>query len=150
MQAQMLAPAAVLVLWSMIMLWWMAATRFPAIAKADRSNAPRKNGVRGRDLDGWLPDKVMWKAHNHDHLMEQPTVFYAAVVVLAMMGPSALDVTLAWIYVAIRIIHSFWQALVNKVNVRITLFSLASIALTILAIRAVMATLFYNPGALPT
>ena len=32
-QAQMLAPAAVLVLWSLVMLGWTAATRFPAMAK---------------------------------------------------------------------------------------------------------------------
>ncbi|WP_379551140.1 MAPEG family protein [Qipengyuania sp. DGS5-3] len=150
MQAQMLAPAAVLALWSMIMLWWMAGTRFPALAKADRSKAPKKDGVRGRDLEGWLPEKVMWKAHNYDHLMEQPTVFYAAVIVLAIMGPEALDVTLAWTYVAVRILHSFWQALINKVNVRIILFSISSIALTILAIRAVSATLFFDPGLAPS
>ena len=29
MQAQMLAPAAVLVVWSLVMLFWMAGTRFP-------------------------------------------------------------------------------------------------------------------------
>ncbi len=33
MQAQMLAPAAVLVVWSLIMLFWIAATRFPAMKK---------------------------------------------------------------------------------------------------------------------
>ena len=33
MQAQMLAPAAALVAWTLIMLVWTAATRLPALSK---------------------------------------------------------------------------------------------------------------------
>jgi hypothetical protein len=33
-QIPILAPAAVLVLWSLVVLLWMTATRFPAFAKA--------------------------------------------------------------------------------------------------------------------
>ncbi len=148
MQAQMLAPAAVLVLWSLMMLWWSAATRFPAIAALQDKTGIGKPGVRGQDLEGKLPDKVMWKSHNFTHLMEQPTVFYPAVLILALMGAGAVDVLLAWVYVALRIVHSLWQSLVNRLPVRIAIFSLYSIALTILAVRAVMATLFHDPGAL--
>ncbi|WP_341712201.1 MAPEG family protein [Erythrobacter sp.] len=148
MQAQMLAPAAVLVLWSMVMLFWTAGTRFPAIAKLGKNMPPAKPGVRGQDLEGILPAKVMWKSHNFTHLMEQPTVFYPAVIILAIVGASATDILLAWSYVGLRIIHSLWQALVNRIPVRIAIFALYSIVLTILAIRAVMATLFADPGAL--
>ncbi len=147
MQAQMLAPAAVLIAWSMIMVIWMAATRFPAIAKSGGGPKSATPGTRGVDLNGRLPDKVMWKAHNYDHLMEQPTVFYPAVIILSIMGASALDITLAWIYVGIRIIHSFWQSLVNTLTVRISLFALSSLVLGVLAVRAVSATLFFDPGA---
>lgn len=148
MQAQILAPAAVLVLWSLVMLFWTAGTRFPAMAKsgADLKNA--KPGGRGQDLEGVIPDKVNWKAHNYAHLMEQPTIFYPTVIILAIMGAGALDVTLAWVYVAVRIVHSIWQAMVNVVSIRFLLFILSTIALVILAVRAVMATLFHDPGAL--
>ena len=149
MQAQVLAPAAVLVLWSLVMLWWSAATRFSAIGKMSDRSGIGKPGGRGQDLEGVLPDKVMWKSHNYTHLMEQPTVFYAAVIILAIMGAGSWDVLLAWVYVAARIIHSFWQSLVNRIPVRILIFSISSIALTILAVRAVMATLFFDPSALP-
>ena len=64
------------------------------------------------------------------------------------MGAGSWDVLLAWAYVALRIIHSIWQATVNQVNTRFLLFLLSTIALLILAIRAVMATLFANPGVL--
>lgn len=150
MQAQMLAPAAVLVVWSLIVMLWIIPARFGAVAKiSDKSVLPNKRGVRGADLEGVLPDKANWPAHNFSHLMEQPTVFYPTVLILAVMGPSALDVALAWAYVVLRILHSLWQNIVNTIPVRFALFLASSIALIVLAIRAAMATLFADPSALP-
>jgi hypothetical protein len=150
MQAQILAPAAVLVVWTLIVLMWIIPSRFGAIAKvADKSVLPKKQGVRGNDLEGVLPDKANWPAHNHTHLHEQPTLFYATVMILALMGPSALDVTLAWGYVALRIVHSLWQNLVNTIPVRFALFITSTLVLVVLAVRAVMATLLADPSALP-
>lgn len=146
MQAQMLAPAAVLVLWSLVMLFWTAGTRFPAIAKSGMDLKKAKPGGRGQDLEGVLPDKVNWKSHNYAHLMEQPTIFYPTVVILALTGAGAIDVALAWVYVAVRIIHSVYQATVNVVMVRFTLFVLSTLALVALAVRAVLATLFADPS----
>lgn len=148
MQAQMLAPAAVLVAWTLVVLLWIIPARFGAIAKIeDKSSIPRKEGMRGGDLEGLIPDKANWPAHNHTHLHEQPTLFYALAVILAVVGPGALDIMLAWIYVGVRIAHSLWQILVNKVPVRFLLFLVSSIVLIVLAIRAIMATLFADPGA---
>jgi hypothetical protein len=148
MQAQMLAPAAVLVLWSLIMLGWLAGVRLPALKKAGIDLGARPGG-RGQDLEGQIEPRINWPSHNYSHLMEQPTVFYAAVAIIAIMGPSAVDVLAAWIYVGLRIVHSIWQATVNKVPVRFLLFICATIALVFLAIRAVMATLLADPSALP-
>ena len=145
MQAQILAPAAVLVVWTLIMLTWAAATRFPAMAKAGVDIRKGPPGGRGQNLEGVLPDSVNWKSHNYTHLVEQPTVFYATVLVLAIMGAGALDVLLAWIYVGLRIVHSLWQATVNRIPVRFTLFLLATGCLLVLAVRAVMATLLRDP-----
>ena len=149
MQAQILAPAAVLVLWSLIMLVWMAMTRLPAMSKAGGGLGKAKPGGRGQDLEGVLPDKINWKAHNYAHLMEQPTLFYAVVVILAIMGASATDVLLAWVYVGLRIAHSLWQALVNVVSIRFLLFLASTVALVTLAVSAVGATLFADPALAP-
>lgn len=150
MQAQILAPAAVLVVWTLIVLLWIIPARFGAVAKLeDKSALPSKAGVRGNDLEGVIPDKANWPAHNHTHLHEQPTLFYATVMILALTGPTALDVTLAWAYVGIRIVHSLWQNLVNTILVRFALFLASTIALIVLAIRAVMATVLADPSALP-
>ena len=141
MQGQMLAPAAALVCWSLVVLLWMTVTRFAAFGKAgvDLKTAPP--GGRGVNLEGVLPDSTNWKAHNFSHLMEQPTIFYPAVIILAMMGASVTDIWLAWAYVAIRVVHSIWQATVNRIPVRASLFFISSVVLIALAVRALMATL---------
>ena len=148
MIAQMLAPAAVLIVWSIVMLMWTAGTRFPAMAKSGMDLKQAKPGGRGQDLEGVIPDKVNWKSHNYAHLMEQPTIFYPTVIILAMMGAGASDVLLAWVYVGLRIVHSLWQALVNVVAIRFLLFILSTLALTALAVRAVSVTLLADPGVL--
>ncbi len=148
MQAQILAPAAVLVVWSLIMMFWMAGVRLPALKKAGIDLGARPGG-RGQDLEGQLDPRANWPAHNYAHLMEQPTLFYAATTILAIMGAGAVDVTLAWAYVVLRIVHSIWQATANKVPVRFALFMLSSFALVGLAIRAAMVTLLADPSALP-
>lgn len=140
MQAQILTPAAVLVLWSIVMLMWMAGTRLPALTKMG-GLGKAKPGGRGQDLEGVLPDEINWKAHNYAHLMEQPTLFYASVAILAILGPGSLDVALAWGYVGLRVVHSIWQATVNRVPVRFALFVLSTLLLTALALRALGATL---------
>ncbi len=140
MQAQILTPAAVLVVWSIVMLFWMAFTRLPALSKLG-GLGKAKPGGRGQDLEGVLPDAINWKAHNYAHLMEQPTLFYVTVAILAILGADTLDIALAWGYVTIRVIHSIWQATVNRVPVRFALFALSTLCLLVLAIRALGATL---------
>lgn len=142
MNSPILAPAAVLILWSMVILVWMAGTRLPAMSKIgmDLSKAPP--GGRGVDIDPNVPPTVAWKSHNYAHLMEQPTLFYATVGILALAGAGAgLNTTLAWAYVGLRILHSLWQVLVNTIPIRFGLFLLSSICLFALAISAVRATL---------
>jgi len=141
MPMPILAPAAVLILWSIVMLLWMMAVRMPAIQKANIP--PEKTvGGRGSDLDAVLPAKTQWKAHNYNHLMEQPTLFYAVVLILAVIGHgTGFNATLAWIYAVLRILHSIWQATINKIPLRFSLFCLSSIVLGWLAVNAVRATI---------
>ena len=137
-----LGPAAVLVLWSLVVLMWVVLTRFPAFAKmgVDVANTPR--GARYSDVEAQMPARVNWVSHNYTHLMEQPTIFYAAVAVLAIAGDtSAVSLGAAWAYVGLRIVHSLWQGLVNIVRVRIVIFTLSTVCLMVLAIQAVKITL---------
>jgi hypothetical protein len=82
---------------------------------------------------------VRWKADNYNHLMEQPTLFYAIAIVLALVEPDATNRALAWGYVGLRVAHSLVQALVNKIEVRFGLFALSSLVLIVLSVRAAFA-----------
>ncbi|HXC49313.1 MAG TPA: MAPEG family protein [Candidatus Limnocylindrales bacterium] len=136
-----LRPAIVLVLWSLLVLLWMIGTRIPAL-KRHNLDIRGAVGGRGSDLDGVLPDKTQWKAHNYNNLMEQPTLFYALVLMLAILAPGdGVSVVLAWVYVVLRIVHSIWQATVNIVFYRATLFTISSVVLIALALRAAMLVL---------
>lgn len=142
MNISILAPAAALVLWSVFMMYWLMAARLPAMAKIGVDLSKATPGGRGQDIDPNLPPPVAWKSHNYAHLMEQPTIFYAAVGILAISGgASDLSVYLAWGYAILRVLHSIWQSTVNIVSVRFVLFLLSSLCLTVLAVQALIATL---------
>ena len=124
-----LAPVVALVAWSLIVMLWMVVTRMPAMKKAGISLDGLVGG-RGANLDGVVPDQVQWKSHNYNHLMEQPTLFYAIALTIALMGMgSGINYWLAWGYVGLRVLHSIVQATVNIVMYRFTLFFLASLCL---------------------
>jgi uncharacterized MAPEG superfamily protein len=136
-----LAPAAVLVVWSIVMLIWLAGARLPAMSKIgiDLSKAV---GDRGVDIDPNVPPSVAWKSHNYAHLMEQPTIFYATIMILAISNSATpLMVSFAWGYTILRVIHSIWQATINKVGIRFVFFLLSSICLGVLAVQALLATI---------
>jgi hypothetical protein len=142
METSILAPAAVLVLWSLVMLFWMAFTRLPAASKLAPKGAPTPAGIRGQDIDPQLPPNVAWKSHNYTHLMEQPTIFYATVFILFLSGAATpLLTSFAWAYVILRIIHSVYQATINQVMVRFSIFLLSTLCLLFLAVHAVLATI---------
>ena len=139
MATTILAPAAVLVAWSLVMLGWLAIARVGTLAKLGNAPPPAP-GLRGQDIDPIL-GTAAWKSHNYAHLMEQPTIFYATVFILHIMqAATLLMVKFAWAYVALRIIHSVYQALVNKVTVRFSTFMLSTLCLAVLAVKAVMVT----------
>ena len=132
--AEILRPVVVLLAWTMVMWVWMYITRIPAMTKANIApDDARKTGT----LDAKLPAEVQWKAHNYNHLHEQPTVFYAVCLLLAMVGwGDGMNAFLAWIYVGLRILHSLVQVTANKVMVRFVLFALSSVVLIALIVHA--------------
>ncbi len=143
---QILQPVIALAIWTMIMWAWMYATRIPAMSKSPEIDTSNLVGGTGKDLDAVLPAQVQWKAHNYNHLHEQPTVFYAVAIVLAIIGQGdGMNALLAWIYVGLRVIHSVVQVTANKVMVRFVLFLLASIVLIALIFDA--ATAVFGLGA---
>jgi hypothetical protein len=139
MVAEILKPVAVLVAWSLVMWLWLYATRLPAIARSGE-DASTWVGTVGADLRAKLPAATQWKADNYNHLMEQPTIFYAVALLLATIGQGdGLNAVLGWAYVAFRIAHSLVQATINRVAIRFALHVLGTIPLIALSLHALIA-----------
>lgn len=130
--SQFLTPVLVLILWSLIVWCIMYARRIPAMqqAKIDPDSARNPDG----DWKSKMPERAQFAAHNYNHLMEQPTIFYALMFYIALTGgESRLMGYLAWGYVILRVLHSLVQITSNKVMLRFAIFSLSTILLIIMA-----------------
>jgi hypothetical protein len=82
---------------------------------------------------------VRWKADNYNNLMEQPTLFYAVTLTLALLGAGdILNTSLAWLYVGLRVTHSLVHALINVIMLRFAIFMAASFVLLAMTLQAAM------------
>ena len=132
----MVAPVIALALWTHLIWAWMYATRLPAMRKGRMK--PDSFAPRGEQMSQ-LPPEVRWKADNYNHLMEQPTVFYAVALSLAVLqDTTTITLALCWTYVLLRIAHSLVQTTINKIEVRFAFFALSSFVLIAMTIRAAL------------
>lgn len=144
--AEILKPVVVLIGWTLLMMFWMLMTRMPAM-RAAGIKMGQLTGSKGSDADMVLPPRAQWKAHNYNHLMEQPTLFYAVALTLAVSGTGdGMNAWIAWGYVGFRIVHSVVQATWNRVAVRFLFFTLASFCLIALTLHATMAVFGWHQG----
>ncbi|HVZ69971.1 MAG TPA: MAPEG family protein [Rhizomicrobium sp.] len=131
-----LTPVLALIVLTLIVWIWMYLTRIPAMQKAGID--PQKARFPG-SLD-ILPDVPRQIANNYNHLLEQPTIFYAMVFYLHLTGQGdQLNILLAWAYVGLRVIHTLIQCTINVVMLRFTVFSVSTLVLMAMAVRALMA-----------
>ena len=132
-----LAPVVALVAWTLLVMLWMFVSRGREFRRLgiNADNIPQ--GARGVDLEGRAEPSSQWKSHNYNHLMEQPTIFYAIAITLALMDfGGGVNYWLAWGYVGFRVAHSLVQAIVNIVKWRFVFFFLASLCLIGLTVHA--------------
>ncbi len=126
-----LTPALALIIWTLIMWFWMYATRIPAMQKAG-IDATKMKSKSEMDV---LPPEVARIADNYNHLHEQPTIFFALVFYLHLADAAGgLAIILAWAYVVVRILHSLIQALWNFIPARFGVFALSSLILVAMAV----------------
>jgi hypothetical protein len=132
-----LLPVFIVAALTIVMMILMVSTRIPAMTAAgiDAQDAQRTSALGGR-----LPARVEFIADNYNHLFEQPTVFYAVAISIAVLGHTdALHVQCAWAFAILRILHSIVQATANIVLVRFGLFIGAWIAIAIMVVREIVA-----------
>jgi hypothetical protein len=132
----LLTPVLALVTLTLLVWLWMYATRIPAMAKAGiDAQAARHPG----SLDV-LPHPARSVADNYNHLMEQPTIFYALVFYIVLSGHSdKTHIYSAWAYVALRAVHTLVQGTINIVPMRFLVFTLSTLVLMVMAAREIWA-----------
>ena len=132
-----LAPVVALVAWTLLIMLWMLVSRFGEFRRLGIKPTTIPHGSRGVDLEGRADPVAQWKSHNYNHLMEQPTLFYAIALTLAAMGfGGGINAWLAWGYVGLRMVHSLIQCTANVVRYRLAIFALASLCLIGLTVHA--------------
>jgi len=148
MHSPILAPVVALIAWTLVVWVWMYATRLPAMSRAriDGTKLVGTNGAGLRaDMVAGGEERASWVADNYNHLLEQPTIFYALCFTLALIGlGGGLNLQIAWAYVALRIVHSIVQNTFNRVLVRFSLFVLSSLCLFALTLHAAFALLGWH------
>ncbi len=132
---EIFTPMMVLIAWTLLVLIWLYAKRIPAMRKAGIN----PDDSLSKDLSDALPIGARQVAANYNHLLEQPTIFYASVIAIAVMGHvDALAVGAAWAYVILRIVHSLIQNTYHTVMHRWTVFMLSSLALAVMVINELL------------
>jgi hypothetical protein len=73
------------------------------------------------------------------NLLEPPVLFYVVCLpILDTGGASTLMLTMAWAFVALRVVHSAIHLTYNKVMRRMGVFGLSDLALIVLWVLAVI------------
>jgi len=128
-----LQPVLVVGLLTVVMTIWMFLTRIPAMSKLKIHPQRGQDTNKLRDL---LPKEVSRISNNYNHLFEQPTLFYAVAISIAMLGHvDSLHISCAWLYAALRVSHSLVQATIDLVLARFTIFILSWLVLSVMVIR---------------
>jgi hypothetical protein len=130
----MVQPVLALIAWSLVMLAWLYIQRLPTMLRYALSEArPQSGEVRRR-----VPAHVQWPADNYNNLLEQPMLFYALCLSVFASGQSSFTLEyLAWLYVALRVMHSVIHATCNIVVIRFGLFIAGSGVLALMCLTAI-------------
>lgn len=89
-----------------------------------------------------VPSDVSIPNRNYMNLLELPTLFYAVCLALfALNKVDSLDVTLAWVYVGLRALHSLIHLTYNHVIHRLSAFASSNIVLSVIWVRLLLAVL---------
>ena len=122
-----LTPVLALVVWTLLIWILLYVRRIPAMKAAGMS--PDEAKFPGTYSDR-LPVKARVAADNYNHLLEQPTIFYALMFYLFLTGETGLwTAVLGWAYVLLRVLHSLVQVSAGPVVARFGLFAVSTLCL---------------------
>lgn len=114
--------------WTMCMLLFLAFRRVKASAMHKISPREYALGESAR-----VPAPVIQANRNYMNLLELPMLFYVlCLIVLVMQCGTPTLMTLAWVYVALRLVHSLVHVTYNHVMHRFAVFAASNVVLTVL------------------
>jgi hypothetical protein len=139
MQQAILQPVAALILLTMV-VWITMVVRRVGYMIANRIHAQRVATLE--QVNSILPEHINRPSNNFKNLFELPVLFY--VICLALLATGKVDsvyLVLAWLFVALRAVHSAIQCSVNIVRLRFVAYALSSLVLWIFVLRFALAVL---------
>ena len=122
-----LEPMLAMLAWSGLIVAILLMSRIPSVAKqwGNLQFAKHSDELRPK-----LPEKFRYITDNYNHILEQPTLFYAVLIYIQLADTaSQTNVSLAWTYVSLRVIHSAIQLTSNNVSWRAVSFATSSLIL---------------------
>lgn len=125
-QVEIFYPVIVLALWTFIIGSLIAYKR----VKAASSKVCDADDYKYGESDN-VPPAVCIPNRNYMNLLEMPNLFYVVSIILFITdtADNPIILNLAWLYVALRIIHSVIHLSYNKVMHRFPVFTLSNIVL---------------------
>ena len=113
--------------WSGFVVAALLMTRIPVVMKhwGNLQYAKHSDELRPK-----MSDKFRYVTDNYNHIFEQPTLFYAVLIYIQLADTAnQTNVSLAWAYVSLRVIHSLIQLTSNNVSWRAASFATSSLIL---------------------
>lgn len=129
-----LLPMSALVIWTLLVLLLIPYRRFRAAFRKQVSPEDFRYGESAA-----VPEEVRIPNRNFMNLLELPVLFY--LLCLTLLITQRVDqwaLGLAWIYVALRIVHSLIHLSYNRVTHRLTVYGLSNFVLSAMWLRFVV------------
>lgn len=94
------------------------------------------------DAQNLIPPEASSASNNFKNLLEMPVLFYVVCLYLTVFGQvDGLHVLCAWLFVALRVVHSLIHCSYNQVMHRFAVYLLSSIAVWVMVVRGMLAAL---------
>src|SRR5688572_26960456 len=120
--AEILYPVFALAAWTGFVLLLLPIARFRAGFRREITADDLKFGESAS-----VPSSVRIPNRNYMNLLEAPMLFYVVCVLLFVTsGVTFTAVTLAWLYVALRVVHSLIHLTYNRVQHRLVPFAISN------------------------
>ena len=125
-----LNPMLAMMAWSGLIVAILLMTRMPVVVTqwGNLQFAKHSDELRPK-----MSEKFRYITDNYNHIFEQPTLFYAVLIYIQLAGTTnQTNISLAWAYVFLRVVHSLIQLTSSNVSWRAASFATSSLSLMVI------------------